>query len=275
MTPSPSPPLLQNNNTTGSSTRTEGAIDGESHTAGLTTTTTAATRTTTAVHNPPKTTTPGVVQNVTFANLRKLLLQLVGNREMYESYCNQQKKSMMFRVELAARVRNQNDLYFDVIKAAKKKGSKKSKGKKYEFFASARFQCGSTVTGASSISPNTNSTSSAASTSSSGTADSNVTLSCRIHPGLIEPHFEIPAHELRALNRTNRAESLRITNDNGEKFREAYFSRRYWRATLNLTSDELFGKEESESTLVSSLDTASERLTDLKSPVLLLEADNQ
>lgn len=187
---------------------------------------------------------------------------------------------MVFRVELAARVRNQNDLYFDVVKAAKKKGSKKGKGKKYEFFASARFQCGTTVAGASNANTNANANANtnanansggAASSSTSGAADSSVTLSCRIHPGLIEPHFEIPANELRALNRTNRAESLRITNDNGEKIRETYFSRRNWRATLNLTGDELFGKQEESS---SSLDTASERLTDLKSPVLLLEPDD-
>ena len=162
---------------------------------------------------------------------------------------------MIFRVELAAEAVKLH--HFDVVKTkiSKKSKSKKNKGKKYEYFTSASFRSGDTITenGGNCSSNNSNSL-----------------LSCRIDPSLLDAHFEIPANELRALSRTNRAECSRITDDGGAKVQKTYFSRRYWRATLNLTIDEIFGKDSS----LSSSNAATERLMGLKTPILLLRPDH-
>ena len=179
-----------------------------------------------------------------FATLYQLLLQLVDDREMYES-----QRNMIFRIKTTA-LANQGSLYFNVVKSKKNGNKSKKKEKKYEFFLSASFKSADTTDG-------------------TGNNDA-LLLSCRIHPSLLDPHFSLPPHELRALSRTNTDESGIITTEGGQKVQKAYYSPRFWRATLNLTTDELFG----EGSPISSK-TVTERLKNLETPILLLIPDHQ
>jgi hypothetical protein len=197
------------------------------------------------------------VQNMNFANLRMLLLELVGNRDMYESYY---QRKIAFRVELS--VPDSNQFFFDVVKIPKeqqqqhnisgcKSPSKKNK-KKYAYFTSARF---------GSCHDNGDGNGDDSSCSSS--------VACRIHPDLLESCFEVSANDLRALSRTDRQRCTSITNGGGEAVKQTYFAPRVWRATLHLSTDRVFGETEQ----VGKDNNNNNKLGDLKNPLLLLEKD--
>jgi len=186
-----------------------------------------------------------LVQNMPYATLYPLLLKLVDDRVMYES-----QQNMVFRVKVAAL-----NPYFNIVKS--KKDIKTKKNKKYEFFLSASFKSADTDDDDSS-------------NSSSNNNNDSLLLSCRIHPSLLDAHFDSSPHELRALSRTNRDECTRLMHEASQKVVKAYFSPRFWRATLNFTAEELFGEGSS-----ISLKTVTERLTDLETPILLLRPDHQ
>ncbi|OEU16671.1 hypothetical protein FRACYDRAFT_239266 [Fragilariopsis cylindrus CCMP1102] len=224
VTPSPVPPFQNVTNTTNDD------MTPQSHAVSSTTTTNNTSNT--------------LIQNMPFATLYQLLLQLVDDREMYES-----QRNMIFRIKTTA-LANQGSLYFNVVKSKKNGNKSKKKEKKYEFFLSASFKSADTTDG-------------------TGNNDA-LLLSCRIHPSLLDPHFSLPPHELRALSRTNTDESDRITTEGGQKVQKAYFSPRFWRATLNLTTDEFFGEGSSISSK-----TVTERLKNLETPILLLIPDHQ
>jgi hypothetical protein len=226
VTPSPVPSFQSVTNTT----RTNDGVTPQSNAVSSTTTTNNTSNT--------------LIQNMPFATLYQLLLQLVDDREMYES-----QRNMIFRVKVTALATRH---YLNIVKSKKNGNKSKKKEKKYEFFLSASFKSADT----------TNDT--------GNNSNDSLLLSCRIHTSLLDPHFELPPHELRALNRTNRGESERITNEGGQKFQKAYFPPRFWRATLNLTTDELFGEGSSISSK-----TVAERLIDLETPILLLVPDHQ
>jgi hypothetical protein len=185
-----------------------------------------------------------LIQNMPFDTLYQLLQQLIDDKEMYES-----QRNMIFRIKVTA-LANQHSYYFNIFKSKKNGNKSKKKEKKYEFFLSASFKSADTT---------------------DGTCNNDaLLLSCRIHPSVLDPHFSLPPHELRALSRTNSVESGRITTEGGQKVQKAYFSPRFWRATLNLTTDELFGEGSSISSK-----TVTERLKDLETPILLLIPDHQ
>jgi len=182
-----------------------------------------------------------VAQKMAFPNLRKLLLEMVGNREMYQSYYQQK---ISFRVELL--VPNPKNFQFDVVKAPKPtsgeisspKTKTKSK-KKYEYFTSALFGSSSH---ASSL------------------------LACKIHPQLLEPCFDVSANELRALSRKDGQRCQSITHRGGETVKKRYFSSRVWKATLCLQTDKIFDGDRAAI-------SPEDKLGDLKHPILLLGID--
>ncbi len=176
------------------------------------------------------------VQNMSFANLHKLLLQLVSNREMYESY-----QDIRFKVLLSVPDKALHD--FNVVKAPKpsklsKSPSKKPK-KKYEYFTSTFFG-----------------------------ANASPTIACKIHPDLLEPCFSVSANDLRAMNRSDRQKCASITFQGGEAIRKTYYSPRTWIATLYRSAEEVFGGVSAIATNRDSL------LRDLKNPILLLQIES-
>lgn len=174
------------------------------------------------------------LQNMSFANLHKLLLQLVSNRDMYESY-----QSIRFKVLLSVLDHSQKD--FNIVKAPKqskssKSPSKKSK-KKYEYFTSALF-------------------------GDSGSP----AIACKIHPDLLDSCFSVSANDLRAMNRTDRERCSNITYEGGEAVRKTYFAPRTWIATLYRSAEDFFGSgTETDSEAL---------LRDLKNPILLLRIES-
>jgi hypothetical protein len=197
------------------------------------------------------------VQDMNFGNLRKLLLELVGNRELYQSYY---QRKIAFRVELS--VPDWNQFHFDVVKIPKeqlqqhhynnisgcKSPSKKNK-KKYAYFTSARFHGSGNDSSSSSL----------------------LSVACRIHPDLLKSCFEVSANDARALSRTDKEKCASITNGGGEAVKQAYFAPRVWRATLHLSTDKAFGETEMGSSVGNS--NNNNKLGDLKRPLLLLEKD--
>ena len=149
------------------------------------------------------------VQNMSFANLHKLLLQLVSSRDMYESY-----RDIRFKVLLS--VPNKAPHEFNIVKAPKTSKSSKSPTKKakkkYEYFTSTFFG-----------------------------ADASPTIACRIHPDLLEPCFSVSANDLRTLSRNDRQRTATITTQGGEAIHKAYYSARTWIATLNRSTEEVSG----------------------------------
>ena len=187
------------------------------------------------------------VSNMPFDTLHQLLLQVVNNKEMYES-----QRNMTFRVKIAALTTGTSTSHFDIVKS--KKNGKSKKNKSYEFFLSSIFRSAHTSDCAGNSHDNGN---------------SNLSLSCRIHPSLLGAYFDPSPHELRAVSRSNRAECTRITAEASQKIVEAYFSPRYWRATLNPTIDDFFGEG---SSMLSK--TVTNRLIDKKVPILILRSDH-
>ncbi len=184
------------------------------------------------LYSDPKTVVENVskqnIQKMTFDNLRRLLLQLVNNRDMYESYYQQK---ITFQVALS--VPDQTRYDFNVTKIPKSKQQKKSK-KKYEYFTSALF----------------------------GSSTTDLSMSCRIHPDLLESCFEVSANDLRALSRTDRPRCTAITNSGGEAVRSTYFGKREWQARLHRGTHEVFERQS---------DSAEAFLQDLKNPILMLQ----
>jgi hypothetical protein len=188
----------------------------------------------------------GSVNKMSFGNLSELLLQLLGDRDMYESYYHQK---VSFEVELSAPY--WKSVFFNIVRAAKqttvqlsgsKSQTKKSK-KKYEYFTSTFF--GSPTQGHQ-------------------TTDKNPLLvACQIHPDLLALCFEVSATEARALQKTDKKRCNSITFIGGVVVRNAYFGPRAWTAALYLSPDEVFCNDR----------TPEERLQDLQQPVLLLECE--
>ena len=195
---------------------------------------------------------------MSFANLYRLLLALVRNREMYKSY---RQRNMSFRVELS--VRDPNHFVFDVVKtripkpaevsppgATSGKAASPSKPpkakKKYEYFTSARF---------------------------GGGEGEPPPLACKIHPALLESCFEVSANELRALSRKDRPRCTSITDDGGQTVRATMFGSTVWRASLHLDADAVFGKSDATGG-VGGVNDDEGKLTDLRNPILLLTKDD-
>ena len=170
--------------------------------------------------------------------LHQLLTNLLGNREMYESYYNSNQQTMVFRVKLQKAA--VGSINFNVVKAKKnKKAGGKSK-KKYEYMVATNFEGVGTA---------------------SSTQQQQV-LACRIHPDVVEPHFPVDAAELRSLSRSDREKSQQHTEVGGDNVKEAFFDKpNAWTAALHLPPDQVFA-DSSKST--------SERLTDLQFPILIL-----
>ena len=184
------------------------------------------------LYSAPKTVVANVskqnVQKMTYDNLRRLLLQLVNNRDMYESYYQQ---NIVFRVDLSVPDHTRYD--FNVTKVPKSKQQKKLK-KKYEYFTSALF----------------------------GSSNTDVSMSCRIHPDLLESCFEVSANDLRALSRSDRPRCTAITNSGGEAVRSTYFGKREWQARLRRSTQEVFDEQSNGGKAL---------LNDLKNPILMLQ----
>jgi hypothetical protein len=168
---------------------------------------------------------------MTFANLRKLLEQLVQNRQMYESYIG-----LAFRVQL---VKKGGQMHFNIEKnKAYKKKDKSSK--KYEIAIHNTFGSSSSIT---------------------DTATPAV-LACKLPSHLVEPYFEKSPADLRTLSREQREVGQRIAAQGGEHVKEAFFGERYWKATLFPTADDVFANSGA---------GQSYNLENVKSPILLLE----
>ena len=183
------------------------------------------------------TSSSNVVQKMSFANLQKLLLQLVSDRNMYEAYY---RKKIIFNVVLSVPDQTQHD--FNVVKIPKQQHSKHGKSpiknkKKYEYFTSARF--------------------------AGSSEDASMPIACQIHPDLLESCFEVSANDLRALSRTDRPKCTSITNGGGEAVRKTYFGSRVWGATLHKSKDQVFGESSGGS-------SGKTLLKNLKNPILLL-----
>lgn len=171
---------------------------------------------------------------MSFANLHKLLLQLVSNRDMYESYQN-----IRFKVQLSVPDHSQYD--FNVVKAPKQSKSFKSPSKKpkkkYEYFTSTFFGAGTSPT-----------------------------IACKIHPDLLDPCFSVSASDLRAMNRTDRERCKIITSEGGEAVRKAYDAPRTWIATLYRSAEDIFGSD--------AATNGEALLKDPKNPILLLRIES-
>jgi len=186
------------------------------------------------------------IKKMSFGKMSELLLQLLGNRDMYESYYRQKTR---FDVELS--VPNPIDIDFDIVrvpgpqgdKPTRSKSPKKKSKKVYEYFTSAYFG-----------SP----------TQDHQTTDNDsLVVACRINPDLLELCFEISATEARALKKTDRKRLDSVTFIGGVVVRNAYFGPRVWTAALYLSPDEVFCDNR----------TPEERLQDLEEPVLLLKCE--
>lgn len=182
---------------------------------------------------------------MTFDNLYSLLLQLLSDREMYESY--QTQEDLGFQICLVYHRENSiGGLDFNVEKDKrdKKKDKKKKKdGKTYHYRVVATFANGET----SSISDRTDKL-----------------LACKIDPILVASQFPVSPAELRAMSRNNKAECDRVTREGSDNVRTAFFSRRFWTARLLQTADEVFDSD-------CSAQNPVDRLQDIRMPLLLLQ----
>lgn len=186
--------------------------------------------------NPNKSTTTTIAAaastNVmSLSSLYRLLTTLMQNREMYESYCQQQ---LSFRVQLTKA--STGPVTFNVIKN-KNHCKKDPTSQKYEFFIALFF------------------------VGNEQQSQNNNKVCCRIHPSLVAPQFEVSAADLRAMTRTDRKRSQQIIDQGGENVARHYFCHCTWTASLYLPASEIFQEEHH---------TAIERLTNMNHPILML-----
>lgn len=238
-----------------------------------------------------------------FDNLWKLLLQLIGHREMYESYY---QKGIVFRVELEILRDSDSCFRFNIFKSShnhktttepkqqqqtKKSPSKKPK-RKYEYFTSALFVGQTERAGTSTLSATRDAAKTTKNNNNNDDDDHDSTatnsggLACRIDPVLLDSCFAVSAGELRALRRTDDQACSKLTTEGGTRLREAFFSRRSWRATLCRTPEEIFAPapaagddRRNETSRGGSNDNDDQAggllpLADLDNPFLLLERDD-
>ena len=193
------------------------------------------------------------IQVMSFESLHTLLSQLLGDREMYQSY--HQQEELSFKVRLVAQTSGSR-IVFNVDKVKKDKSSKdeskkkkkKKDGKKYEYRVVTTFGDGDRPESSPSLS-------------------SSKFIACKIDPMMVEPHFPVSPGELRSLNRADRAECDRVTKQGEASIKAAFFlNPRVWTAKLLPSAEELFGPS-GEFTPKS----VDDRLQDVQMPVLLLQ----